>query len=132
LADTLPPPDWLFEPLRPIELYVLIVLSKSHNYPYNIKQAIDQDLEFHTTVFGVRQALERMTKKGWVKPYPYMVQSGRHERAYQLTGFGEAQLSHEVNRIDLILEIACDRLAVRDYYAAKAARRSPSTAPTTP
>jgi DNA-binding PadR family transcriptional regulator len=99
-------PDWLFRPLTRTELYTLIILANSHNYAYNIAQSITQNLDasLHPSRQGITRALRRMAVTGWIAPYPHMHQTGRHERAYALTDFGEAQLSAELNRLNFILD----------------------------
>lgn len=126
-------PDWLFRPLTPLELYILIALAECHNYAYCLAQTIPESLDasIRVTPLGVSRALHRMAKTGWIAPYPYMRQSGRRERAYAITDFGEAQLTAEHNRLTLILDQAHINLAIRENARAaqQNARLTPSPTP---
>jgi DNA-binding PadR family transcriptional regulator len=119
VAQTSRPPAWLFDPLRPIEFYTLIVLSHTHNYAYDIAQAIRRDLDpsARVSAFGVRAALLRMAKTGWVKSCPHIDPSGRNERPYDLTDYGYAQLIAEIDRLNLILQQAQDYLIMAGRQA---------------
>lgn len=118
MTDQSSPPAWLFTPLTPIELYVLIILAKHPNYAYDIATSITFDLDPSTRIMHhtIRKALVRMHARGWIAPYPHMDTSGRHEQPFILTDYGQAQLKAELTRLALILDTG------RAYLARAASR----------
>lgn len=120
MAHTSSAPSWLFQPLTPIELYILIVLAQHLAHPYYIASFVNQHfgLMTPTSPSSITRALARMDKHGWVKKGHYAQSSRRNEQAYELTDYGQVQLQAELDRIGPILLLAQDYLAVRSRVKA--------------
>jgi DNA-binding PadR family transcriptional regulator len=105
-----PLPEWLYKPLTPTELYVLILLIRHPANAYTIASTIRINFRASATTTGIKRALTRLQHYGWVQTAEHIVPSGRNEHYYQLTPFGRSQLITELNRLEPILMEARDYL----------------------
>jgi DNA-binding PadR family transcriptional regulator len=98
-------PDWLFRPLTPLEFYTLVVIARHSSHCYYIAHFINDNFGpgVKTTPPAVHKALHRMTRRGWIIFDPSIDHTGRGERSYKLTDYGQEQLTAELNRLELIL-----------------------------
>lgn len=80
-----------------LEMLVLKTLSLEAMHGWGITQRIEQ---MSRNVLAVNQgslypALERMTRKGWIKSQWRVTENNRKARYYELTAVGRRQLEHE-------------------------------------
>jgi DNA-binding PadR family transcriptional regulator len=103
------------EPLSAIELYSLIALGNADIHPYELAKCINLDSEdrFVVTPAGIRHALGRMQKQGWVE----RTDAGARQHRYHLTDWGRFQLNSELDRMSSAVELGRRRLR-RPHYPA--------------
>ncbi len=80
-----------------LDLLVLKVLSLEPMHGWGISERIQQmsDDVFQVNQGSLYPALQRLKRKGWVKPEWRVTENNRRARYYELTGAGRKQLAAE-------------------------------------
>ncbi len=80
-----------------LDLLVLKVLSLEPMHGWGISERIQQmsDDVFQVNQGSLYPALQRLKRKGWVKPEWRVTENNRRARYYELTGAGRKQLATE-------------------------------------
>ena len=84
-------------PRGTLELLLLKVLSLEPMHGWGISERIQQmsDDVFQVNQGSLYPALQRLKRKGWVKPEWRVTENNRRARYYELTGAGRKQLAAE-------------------------------------
>ena len=80
-----------------LDLLVLKILSLEPMHGWGISERIQQmsDDVFQVNQGSLYPALQRLKRKGWVKPEWRVTENNRRARYYELTGAGRKQLAAE-------------------------------------
>jgi DNA-binding PadR family transcriptional regulator len=111
-------------PLTETSFFILLSLV-TPKHGYAIIKEVDQLSEERVKLAAgtLYTALRRMQENGWIERLddsrPDSDREGRERKLYQLTGFGQALLDMETDRLKALVNLASSRKTANQVWAAR-------------